>query len=147
VLDASEMEEIVELLVVLGHWARVDFEHACAADEYVAHEVIFLRALARFGEGRTGSELARLLGWTPGRVSQVAASLVEKGFVTRGRRLAVTERGLHEGVDGSFAFRVVAGRMLGGIDDQARAALLAVLRKAKENISALSREPEDPSRL
>lgn len=143
----ARMEEIVELLVFLGHWARIDFEHVCAPEEYVAHELLFLRALARFGDGASAKELARVLGWTKGRVSEVGAGLEKKQRVTRGRRLAVTQCGLYENRGASFAFAAVAGRMLDGIDEPARTELLAMLRTMKRTVVPLSRDREDPSRL
>jgi hypothetical protein len=112
--------EITELLVLLGHWARVDVHHVCEPEEYVAHEVIFLRALARFGDGATP---------------------------TRGRLLAVTKKGLYEGAGASFVFEAVGKRILEGVDEPAREGLLAVLRTMKTNVVSLSRDREDPSRI
>jgi DNA-binding MarR family transcriptional regulator len=141
------LEEIVRLLIFVGHWARVDFERFCEPEEYVAHEVLFLRALARFGDGTTCTELARVLGWTKGRVSEVGSELVEKGQITRGRRLAVTQQGLYESANAAFVFAAVAERILDGVDERTREELFRALHAMKSNVVSLSRDREDPSRL
>ena len=143
----EELVEIVELLVHLGHWARIDVSHVCEPEEYVLHEVIFLRALARFGEGTTGTKLAQRLGWTKGRVSQVGEALERKGHITRGRVIAVTNMGLYEGAGAAFVFRAVGERMLASVDERDRETLLGFLRTMRNEVGLLSRDREDPSLL
>ena len=134
------MEEVVELLVLLGHWARTELERVCEPEEYVAHEVLFLRALYRLGQGVRGKDLARFMGWTPGRISQVSAALLAKAQVTNGPGLTVTTRGMHEASDAGFALRSVGNEMLTGLDETQMDALREMLRKMSANVLPRSAE-------
>jgi hypothetical protein len=77
----------------------------------------------------------------------VGTALVEKGQITRGRRLVITQRGLHEMMAAIFAFAAVGTKMLDGLDEPDRSTLLAMLRRMKASVVQLNRDREDPSRL
>lgn len=127
--------DVVELVMLIAHRSRVAFEESCASDEFVAHEVLLLRALLRLGQNKTGRELARALGWSPGRVSQVIDSLVDKEQVVRATRrgrirpLSITGRGVSEASGGAEVLRGVGDVLVAELGEGEAEALRASLQK------------------
>lgn len=132
-------EEIVELLLLVGHRARIAFEEACAFDEFTGCEVLLLRTLARMGPHKTGREVAKKLGWSAGRVSQVTRRLVAKGQLIRGEKLSITNRGLSEADQCRHLFMWLANELLAGLDEEQREMFTRRMRKIAENSEALPR--------
>jgi DNA-binding MarR family transcriptional regulator len=128
------VEEIAELVILLGHAARLDLERSCPFEEFVAHEVLLLRALVRLGNHRKGKDIARVLGWTPGRVSQVASEAARRGHVTRERGWSLTPKGRSEAMQATFLFTSIAETLLDGLDVRQRTDLRGVLEKMRANV-------------
>jgi DNA-binding MarR family transcriptional regulator len=133
------IEEVVELFMVVAHRSRVAFDEICAFEEFVPQEVLLLRALHRRGAKTTGRDLARALGWSPGRVSQVVDGLVEKEFVVRTPRLSITGAGLSEADQGAHVLRTVAEKIVESLDEDELYALFEMLRRVAANSEGLWR--------
>lgn len=132
-------EEMLELLLIVAHRARLAFEEGCQFEEYVPHEVLLLRALVRAGQGKTGREVAKATGWSAGRVSQVVDELVKKEHVIRAKRLSVTGRGAGEAEGGGHVLRHVADSLLVGLEEVARDRLRELLQVLAQNSEGLER--------
>jgi DNA-binding MarR family transcriptional regulator len=133
------IEEIVELLILVAHRSRIAFEDSCNFEDAVAHEILLLRALSRRGTSVKGRDLARALGWSPGRVTQVVDVLVSKQQVERRPGLSVTGPGACEAEQGAYLLRDVAEKILDGFDEEERAMVVRVLRRLAANSEALWR--------
>lgn len=137
--------DVVELVMLIAHRARVAFEQSCTYEEYVAHELLLLRALLRLGHQKTGRELAYALGWSPGRVSQVVDALVEKGEVHRAPRrgrvrpLSITEPGLNEAASGAQMLAEVGAVLTAGVPEGDVAALRDALASMASRSESLWR--------
>jgi DNA-binding MarR family transcriptional regulator len=137
--------DILELIMLVAHRSRLAFEESCASDEFVAHEVLLLRALLRIGQNKTGRELARALGWSPGRVTQVIDALVAKDQVVRAPRrgrirpLSINGRGANEASGGVEILRQVGDVLVAGLDEAETRALREALKKLAERSEGLWR--------
>jgi DNA-binding MarR family transcriptional regulator len=139
--DAGGMhEELVEVLIFLAHRARSKLEHACAEEEGCAHEILFLRALLRAGQQQKGRDLARSLGWSEGRVTQVVDALEEKEQVERRRGISITGAGAREAEYGGHLLKQVAEPMLRALEEEERELLSALLRRMRRLLSSSSSE-------
>ena len=139
--DASmeSSEELVELLIVVGHRARIAFEQVCACDERVGCEVLLLKALGRLGPGTKRRVLAEALGWSPRRVTEVVDRLVAKEHVRRIRRPYLTETGADEAERAHALLWIVGQEIVAGLGDGEREGLLSSLRQVAHNSETLWR--------
>ena len=136
-MDPSE--ELAELLIVVGHRARIAFEEVCACDQRIGCEVLLLKTLGRLGPRTSRHSLAKALGWSRTRVTQVFHRLAVKEHVRPTHRAYLTETGANEADHASALLWVVGEELLAGLSDEERAALVASVRGLAANSEALWR--------
>ena len=122
-------EELAELLIVIGHRARIAFEEVCACDQRIGCEVLLLRILGRLGPRTSRGNLAKALGWSRTRATQVVDRLVAKQHIRPIHRAHLTETGANEAEHASSLLSVVGEELLAGVGEDERGALLASLRQ------------------
>lgn len=139
-----DIDQIVELMMIVAHRSRMAFDESCAVEEFVPHEVLLLRACAALK--MKGRELARALGWSPGRVSQVAEALVQKEMLHRDARtkaLTRTGPGSYEAQSGGYLLKEVGETLLEGMSYEERAAFQKTLERIAKNSEKLWRPTRD----
>lgn len=130
----DDIDELFELMLLVGHRARVALKQLCAAyDGRVGCEVLLLKTLARAGQRMKRHELAHALGWSPVRVTQVVDRLIVKGLVRRMRGYWLTEDGLDEAVVAGELVRALEEAVFEGLDQRERRVLLDSLRRVADN--------------
>lgn len=126
----DDVGELLALMIFVGHRSRVVLEEFCATcDGRVACELLLLRALGQRGQRTKRRDLARDLGWSPTRVSQVVDRLVGKDLVHRMRGHRLTEAGVEEAAFARELLHALEETMLEGVSADERQALLDTLRR------------------